>query len=130
MLTGAAYWDHRRHGFYDPMRTLNGMYTFGRLLAPPHTGRKAGTQGNLAASAWRLTTSNTNRHAAHNAVTPSSSRQYSATTNPTIYVFTTSDGIVVSSVPRNTHIWVTFTFHSGPSSFVRGRWADEFVVIR
>ena len=38
VLTAAAYWDRRRCGFEDPPWTLIGMYTRGRLLAPPRSG--------------------------------------------------------------------------------------------
>lgn len=35
MLCAAAYWDRRRYSITDPPWTLIGMYTRGRLLAPP-----------------------------------------------------------------------------------------------
>ena len=38
VLIAAAYWDRRRCGFEDPPWTLIGMYTRGRLLAPPRSG--------------------------------------------------------------------------------------------
>lgn len=38
MLSAAAYWDRRRCGFDDSPWTLIGMYTRGRLLAPPRSG--------------------------------------------------------------------------------------------
>ena len=37
VLIAAAYWDRRRCGFEDPPWTLIGMYTRGRLLAPPRS---------------------------------------------------------------------------------------------
>ena len=38
VLIAAAYWDRRRCGFEDPQWTLIGMYTRGRLFAPPRSG--------------------------------------------------------------------------------------------
>src|SRR6476646_10306832 len=38
VLIAAAYWDRRRCGFEDHPWTLIGMYTRGRLLAPPRSG--------------------------------------------------------------------------------------------
>ena len=38
MLIAAAYWDRRCCGFEEPPWTLIGMYTRGRLLAPPRSG--------------------------------------------------------------------------------------------
>lgn len=35
VLAAAAYWDRHRFGFTDPPWTLIGIYTRGRLLAPP-----------------------------------------------------------------------------------------------
>ena len=35
VLAAAAYWDRHRCGFTDPPWTLIGLYTHGRLLAPP-----------------------------------------------------------------------------------------------
>ncbi|GAB92185.1 DUF6431 domain-containing protein [Gordonia rhizosphera] len=35
LLAAAAYWDRRRYGLDEPRWTLIGMYTRGRLLAPP-----------------------------------------------------------------------------------------------
>lgn len=37
-LIAAAYWDRRCCGFEEPPWTLIGMYTRGRLLAPPRSG--------------------------------------------------------------------------------------------
>lgn len=37
ILSAAAYWDRLRCGFTDPPWTLIGMYTRGRLLAPPRS---------------------------------------------------------------------------------------------
>ncbi len=38
VLIAAAYWDRRRCGSEDPIWTVVGMYTRGRLLAPPRSG--------------------------------------------------------------------------------------------
>lgn len=38
VLSAAAFWDRRRCGFNDPPWALIGMYTRGRLLAPPRSG--------------------------------------------------------------------------------------------
>lgn len=38
VLAAAAYWDARVCGFDDPPWALIGMYTRGRLLAPPGSG--------------------------------------------------------------------------------------------
>ena len=35
ILSAAAHWDRHRYGTHDPPWTLIGMYTRGRLLAPP-----------------------------------------------------------------------------------------------
>ena len=35
LLSAAAYWDRRRYALGEPPWTLIGMYTRGRLLAPP-----------------------------------------------------------------------------------------------
>ena len=35
VLAATAYWDRHRYGFTDPPWTLIGLYTRGRLLAPP-----------------------------------------------------------------------------------------------
>ncbi|MGB2918983.1 MAG: helix-turn-helix domain-containing protein, partial [Mycobacterium sp.] len=35
MLAAAARWDRDRLGFTDPPWTMVGIYTLGRLLAPP-----------------------------------------------------------------------------------------------
>jgi hypothetical protein len=35
MLAAAAHWDRHRFRFTDPPWTLIGVYTRGRLLAPP-----------------------------------------------------------------------------------------------